>query len=180
MPTSVSQLTQIISDATGVPLSRCKQVSRRLLESNLLPRSNGAHLAWVSNVDAIVLLLGVLAQTEVHAVPGIAEQLFDLRDPTTHRTLGSTLAELLMQIRVLDEGAPVALDGEVIVDAFTPRVLVRLNVSGQPVEALFAAPGVDELSAEDVRQLAVVPTIVLGKIARGLMRNERKAAATAA
>lgn len=176
MPTSVAQLTKIISNSAGVPLSRCKQVARRLLEADLLPRSSGAHVASVGNADVIVLLLGVLAQTEIYAVPSIAEQLFDLRDPATHRTLGSTLAELLMTIRVLDEGAETAMDGEIVIDAFTPRALVRLNVSGQDVESHFGAPSVEELSSEDIRQLVVVPTVVLGKIARALMRNARKAA----
>jgi sulfur carrier protein ThiS len=177
MATSVSQLSGIISRAAGVSLAHTKQVSRRLLEADMLPRSVGAAIAGVSYFDAIVLLLGVLAQTEIHATPSVARQLFDLPPVTGSRNLGFVLYELLQEIGTLDDGAAVAMDGQVIVDAYTPRAVVRLNVSGEVVESVFAHPGADELTADEIKKLVVLPTIVLGKIAIALGRKATKAAA---
>ncbi len=170
MGTSVSQLTHIVSRATRVPLARCKQVARGMLETDMLPRSSGAHVATVGNIDAVILLLGVLAQTENYAAPGVARSLFDLRSAES-RTLGHSLVELLTTVRVLDDGADTALNGEIVVDSFTPRAIVRLNVSGEAVESVYAAPGVDALTDEEVRRLVVVPTVVLAQIAIALGRN---------
>ena len=177
MPTSVSQLTQIISRASGVPLARCKQVARKLLEDGHLPLSSGSHVASVGNIDAVKLLLATLAGVETKDTSRAMQRLFDLRTADSNRTLGQQVYELLAGISGLDEGTETALDGLIEVDADAPRVVIKLNVSGEAVESIFTADGVATQSNETARRVTVMPTRLLAQIAIALGRNARKRAA---
>lgn len=174
--TSVSQITQIVSRATGIPLSRCKQVARRLLEDGHLPLSSGAHIPSVGTVNVILLLLGVLSGVEIRSVSRTVNALFDLRTADTEKTAGQQLCEILTSMRLLDDGAATAMDGEVIIDARTPIVVFRLNVSSRPVESVYAPDGVDTaaIRAETARRCTVMPTRALAKIALALGRNAKE------
>jgi hypothetical protein len=176
MPTSVSQLTQIISRASGVPLARCKQVARKLLEDGHLPLSSGSYVASVGNIDAVKLLLATLASVETKDTSRAMQSLFDLRAADSNRTLGHQVYELLAGISVLDEGTETALDGLIEVDAETPRVVIKLNVSGEAVESVFASEGAASTSPETARRVTVLRTRALATIAIALGRNTRKAA----
>jgi hypothetical protein len=104
------------------------------------------------------------------------QSLFDLRAADSNRTLGHQVYELLAGISVLDEGTETALDGLIEVDAETPRVVIKLNVSGEAVESVFASEGAASTSPETARRVTVLRTRALATIAIALGRNTRKAA----
>jgi hypothetical protein len=71
------------------------------------------------------------------------------------------------------------MDGEIVIDAATPSVVIRLNISADPVESRHFAPDAIDTESKrtDVaRKHVVLPTRALGKIAVALGRNAAKAA----
>lgn len=176
MTTSITQATEIIANATGVRVERVRQVARRLVEDHHLPKSAGRYVADIGGIDIIKLLLGAVADTRIADASESTRKLFDLRS-SEGRTLGHALYELLTTVRLLDEGAETAVDGTIEVDAETPLAIVRLNVSREPIEAVFTVDGTEPRPPETARKLFVVPTVALAKIALALSRNSRRAAA---
>lgn len=103
-------------------------------------------------------------------------ELFDLRCAETGKILGHQLYELLAEISVLGEFASAAMNGEIEIDTVTPRVVVRLNVSDDPIEAVFVPEGAETVSDDAARRCTILPTASLAKIAIALRRGTAEAA----
>jgi hypothetical protein len=60
MPT-VSELVEVVSEATGEPLATVRMIARRLIDDEVLPKSVGARIPHVTPEHAASLLFAVMA-----------------------------------------------------------------------------------------------------------------------
>lgn len=150
---SIAEMAAIVARHTGLPAGRVRNVTRKLQDAGILPRSAGGRNAPAAEAEhAVALIVGLLTDVPLHSVaPAVILTLDYYRSETATEPVlaaGDTLARMLVALANLDTSRVTELQkfsfhsSVSVVSGDAPAVVIRTgNADGEPTEMAFTADG---------------------------------------